>query len=168
MDNIEFFQLAVEIPYKKTVTGKPHFEDRDYIRFYIPGGREVFDCEVTEEHKIQYPRHWAQYQAKRAQVGDGIPLEQWPAISKAEIANLKINQIHTVEQLADVSDLHCSNLGMGFQTLKRKAIAYLAAAKDNAPIEKLTAENASLKDELAAVKEQLADLMTRLPKKGDK
>jgi hypothetical protein len=57
--------------------------------------------------------------------------------------------IHTVEQLAELSDEVISRMGMGYAQLKEKAKATIARASGDASVQAIAAENQRLKDELA-------------------
>lgn len=109
----------------------------------------------------RFPRQWQAFQRKTAPVAMGTPIEQWGPIDRSQALTLKGVNIHTVENLAAVPDTALHNLGHGARVLRDKAIAWLKAAGDSAETTRLAAENQHLKDELAALKEQVAELAAR-------
>jgi hypothetical protein len=166
---IEFFQNAEKNNFKTSQAGRDVFEDFDYIRIYIPGGKDIVERRVTDEDKFEYPKHWAQYEAKREQIGEGTPLEQWTALAPSQVAEWKSFKVFTVDQLAALSDANCSAFGAGATAMRKKAQAFLELASgSSAPLEKLTAENESLQNQLACLQEQFAELKAAFEAKGKK
>lgn len=90
--------------------------------------------------------------------GSGTPLEEWPTLDVQQRADLRAMNIHYVEQLADASDGALVNLGMGARALKQKAQAFLAAARGQAPIDRLVEENDELKRQMAILSQQVAEM----------
>jgi plasmid stabilization system protein ParE len=64
--------------------------------------------------------------------------------------------------MAELSDMSCQRMGMGFAELRNKAKAYLEAAKGTAAQTAQAAENQRLQDEIEALKAQMAEM----PKRG--
>ncbi len=58
----------------------------------------------------------------------GTPLKMWPRIDRGLAATLAAVHIHTVEQLASVSDGNLANLGMGGRELREQARMFIGAA----------------------------------------
>jgi hypothetical protein len=149
--HVEFYQEAVFMAGKSLLEGRKIYENRDYVKVTQPGGRSAFvgevksDPDTNEPSKfiLQYPKQWAQYKAKQEQIGDGIPLEEWSALSKAQVLSLKAEHIHTVDQLAMLNDGDILRLGMGFEEYRKRAKIYIENMKSNAPMEKLMGELAN-------------------------
>jgi len=139
--------------------GRPIYKDTPMVWIRFPGDRtrEVY-TRAKLEHQQRFPRQWAQFQQKVAQVQVGTPIEEWGPISKSHALTLKGANIHTVENLAACADATLHNVGHGARALRDKAIAWLKAAADGAETNRLAAENQQLKDELAALKEQVSEL----------
>jgi hypothetical protein len=68
----------------------------------------------------------------------------------------KAMHIHTVEQLAGISDSNLSWLGA--RELRDKAIAWLAQADGGKETMRLTAENATLKADMEDLKRQMKEM----------
>jgi hypothetical protein len=118
----------------------------------------------------RFPRQWAAFQNSQAEVHEGTPLEEWGPIAKSEALNYKGLNIHTVEQLASVGDHLLHNLGHGARELRDKAIAWLRASTDSSETLRLQAENDRLREDLEALKQQVAELAQKKrgrPPKGE-
>jgi len=98
---------------------------------------------------------------------NGTPLSEctWVDIALAE--SLKAVGVHTAEALAEVPDSHLHSLGHDGRKLRDKAKAYLEAAAGNAPIERLTNELETARQETETLKAQMAELLARLPKETE-
>lgn len=95
--------------------------------------------------------------------GNGTPLESWPRINDvATIAMLKASGIHMLETLAGVPDSNLHALGPNGRGLRDGAASFLQAAAGNAPIDKLSAENAEMKNEMEEMKRMVASLTAQL------
>ncbi len=139
--------------------GRPIYKDTPMVTIRFPGDRtREIHTRAKQEHKDRFPRQWAAFELKHAQVHIGTPLEEWGPISKSHALTLKGVNVHTVEQLASVTDANLQNLGHGARPLRDKAIAWLKTTTDNAESMRLAAENQQLRDDLAVLKEQVAEL----------
>ncbi len=159
---VTFYMDAVQLGYESEKAGRPIFRDLPHIRKIIPGdSTNIIERVAKDFDKEQHPREWAAFQAKENQVHDGMPLEQWPQITRSQVKEAKYFEVHTVEQLAGLADLHCQKLGMGFSELRNKAKAYLEAAKGSAAQTAQAAENQRLRDEMELLKQQMAEMATK-------
>ena len=154
---------AVEIKAESEKQGRPIFKDLPHIRKMIPGDASNVVERVAKDHDIRmYPREWDIFQRQSATGVSGTPLEQWPQVTRAQVKEAKYFEVHTVEQMAELSDMSCQRMGMGFAELRNKAKAYLEAAKGTAAQTAQAAENQRLQDEIEALKAQMAEM----PKRG--
>ena len=85
----------------------------------------------------------------------GTPLRELHGLDVAQVAELKDLQIHTVEQLAALSDAH---LFMGARKWREMAQAYLEQADQQAPLSRFAAENEGLRGEVDQLKAQVEAL----------
>jgi hypothetical protein len=88
----------------------------------------------------------------------GTPLEQWPQMTVGMVASLKAMNVHTVEQLAEMSDQYAQQI-MGNHDLRRKAKLFLDAAAGEAVNNKLQSELDKRDIEINQLKEQMAQLL---------
>jgi hypothetical protein len=159
----EFFPQAVQNNHRSSIEGRPIFETYPYVRILIPGDKHsIVERKATDADKVRFRRQWEAFQQGLAPVETGTPIEQWPPLTVSQVAEFKAMHIRTVEHLAGLSDDHIAKLGPGGRGLVEKAKAFIAQAKDMAEAQRLAGENEHLKSEIAALKEQVAQLASRL------
>lgn len=157
---VSFYSDGVEFKHESEKAGRPIFRDIPHIRKIVPGDTTNIVERVAKDHDIkQYPREWAAFQQTQAQGGvSGTPIEQWPQITRAQVKEAKYFEVHTVEQLAELSDMACQKMGMGYMELRNKAKSYLAAAAGTATLTAQAEENARLQSEIEALREQFKEM----------
>lgn len=159
----EFYTEAVYSEFKSAEQGIPIHEDKVFIRIRQPGDRlNIVERPAKDADKQRFPMQWARFEQNEKQATEGTPLEQWPAMTPAQIATLKAMGIFSVQQMAAVSDGNLDHLGMGSRSLRDRARAYLEAAEKGAVSSKVLAENENLRAEKAALEANLADLAARV------
>lgn len=162
---VEFYEDALEIPFKSEQEGRPVYEQRIFVRIMVPGdATSIIETPATEQHKDEYRRQYERFQKGMKDVIDGTPLTMWPVVNKSQVKECEFFEIRSVEQLAELSDSSCKRMGMGYMELRSKAKAWLLAAKDSALVTRQAAENDRLQGEIEALKEQIAQLAQ--PKRG--
>ncbi len=140
---------------KSKEAGRDIFEDVPYVRIMVPGDKDnIVFRPVRETDKNRFPKQWAAFQNRDEQVQEGTPLSEWAGVSRSMVEELKFFGIHTVEALVNMPDSSASKF-MGINSIRAKAKAFIEDAKLMAPIAKLTEENAMLK-------QQMAELLSRL------
>jgi len=156
----EFFKDAIIDTQQSELQGRPIYRNVNMLRIMFPGDntKEVVRIVRMEPSGNQpsdpdrFPKQWAAFQNQIEQVQDGTPIEEWPPISKAQALELKAMKIHTVEQLAAVTD---ANLRwMGARQLRDNAIAWLAEAESGA-------ETINLRNQVEALKLQVEALLNQ-------
>lgn len=156
---VEFYRKAVYNKPKSDEAGRPIFDDADFVRITIPGDKySNLEAKVDESHRRRFPKQWANYQAGQEQAQTGTPLEHWPQMTVGLVATLKAMKIYTVEQLAELSDANAAQL-MGSHDLRRRAAAFLEAAKGEAANSHLAAELEKRDNEIATLKAQMEQLI---------
>ena len=137
-----FYRRAVQDKVASENEGRPIFTELDYVQIHIPGDKNtIIDRKVRDDDKRRWAAQWQAYLDNASQPVEGTPLEQWPALSVSQIAELKALHIPTIEVLADLPENGLQKIGMGARELKARAKAFIDAAKGNGAIEKLAAEN---------------------------
>ena len=145
-----------------------HFVARDveFVTITPPGGNLVVEREVDDLLREKYK---GQYEAWRAGIDPpeiGTPLRNWPPATPAQIATLTAMHINTVEALAQLPATGISRFGIGGQSLKDKARAWLESAQDHGRIAEqvsaLSTENDDLKTQLDECHKLIDELSTRL------
>lgn len=162
---VEFYEDALEIPFKSEQEGRPVYEQRVFVRIMVPGdATSIIETPATEQHKQDFPRQFDRFQKGQKDVIEGTPLTMWPVVNKSQIKECEFFEVRSVEQLADLSDSSCKRMGMGYMELRSKAKAWLLAAKDSSLVTRQAAENDRLQGEIEALKQQIAQLAQ--PKRG--
>ena len=160
-----FYTEPVHMEFRSKQEGHPIYEDREFVRIFIPGNRGSVAVEpVGDEQKARWPKEYAAFKEGREAPLEGTPLREWPnslmTASKAE--ELAFFHIKTVEQLAEVNDGQLQHLGMGARQLRETAKKFLEVARTGtAPLERLIAENFKLKDENERLQQQIAEISVK-------
>ena len=162
--HVSFYERAVYNSFKSTKAGHPVYDNVDHVTIMRPGDSlSIIDTYASEGHKRRFPRQWALYQNKKGPDEQivGMPVAEWPAITRAQAEELRGRKFYTVEQVAGASDLQIQSLGMMGTMMRQKAQAYLAAAdKSAAPsadaekVAKLEAEVAQMREVMARINAQ--------------
>lgn len=163
---VRFFMATEQNNFRSEQEGHPVYDDVEYVSIITPGDtRSEVIRAATPQHKREYAPQYAAFKEGITLAPEGSPLEHWPPLTPAQIANFKAVGIHTVEQLAEVSDGNLANLGRGARTIRERAKAWLEQAGGGAPLDRLIAENEKLRAEaevrdntIGAMQAQLAKL----------
>jgi len=163
---VEFYMESVLQGHESEQAGRQIFKDVPFIWIRFPGDRtrerrrrvDMVGKDGAIPDPDRFPKQWSAFQRKHAQVQEGTPIEQWGPISKSQALTWKGMNVHTVENLAAVPDSVLHQLGHGARVLRDKAIAWLKSTADSAETLRLAAENQALKDDIAMLKEQVAEL----------
>ena len=170
----EFYNEAVEQVFESEKQGRKIFKDVPHVHIFAPGNKsdirrpvKLEDDERSPSDPNRFPRQWNAFLNSQEQAQDGMPLEQWAQLSKAEVLEWKACKFHTVEQIAAMPDTAAHNAPMNFRTVRDKAKAWLATASgDQAVVSRLEAENNVLKADLEMMKNQIAELAAQQTKRG--
>ncbi len=140
-----------------------------FIKIMIPGDKtSEFTTAVTEAHKQRFPREWLAWQISEGLIGgeEDIPgwkLKEWDVLSEDMVRELTYMRFQTVEQLAGASDKQIQGIGIGGLGLREQARVALRnkmGAETKEAIEKHESENQALRDQMAAMQEQMAQLLS--------
>ena len=158
-----FYRRAVQNQMASEKEGRPIFSEEDYVQIHIPGDKNtIIDRRVREEDKKRWLAQWQAYLDNAAQPVSGTPLEQWPALSVSQIAELKALHVPTIEVLADLPEGGLQKIGMGARELQARAKAFIEAAKNNGTFEKIAAENTRLQDQIQTLSDKNKSLENKL------
>lgn len=155
---VVFFNGAVVNDAKSLEAGRPIHDDVEMVKIIIPGQRDSVVAYATPDYQYRFPKQWAQFKNNKEQVGSGTPLSELTWMTAAQVADLKAMNVHTVEQLAGISDAQAHSF-MGFHGLKQRAETYLEAARGNAPLVKMQAALEDRDEQIAALQAQINQIM---------
>jgi hypothetical protein len=183
---VTFYKRSMKQDDESMAAGRPIFKEFDFVRICVPGDSLTeIDTYAHDEHKARFPRQWAHYQNQTAGHEQivGTPIEEWTIISRSQADELKGIKFHTVEAVANASDLQIQRIGMiaGMNpySFRDKAKAFLNLADQvgetnqrEEELSKLRQENAAIKMEsdakLAKQQEQIDALMAMMAEKKPK
>ncbi len=153
---VEFSLEPVHNEFQSDEQGHPVYDDVEFVTILTPGNnKSTFKTRVTAEYIDRFPSQYQAFKSQNEQVNEGLPLTEWPVLTKAQALNMKGMKIFTVEQLANLPDNAIDALPLGGRGLRDKAISYLARAIDASEITKIHSELAKLRADNAALKEQI-------------
>jgi len=147
---------------KTAAEGRPVFDDQEMCEIRIPGVKDVkifpalelspikiVNPYTREEKRITYAERfkyqYQQFKAEAAQTKSGTPLDYAPFLTEARRAELRAQNIYTVEQLAVIDGAELKNLGPGGREYKNNAEEYLAESKASVPAKRMAAELEALR-----------------------
>jgi hypothetical protein len=157
----QFKHLAVPDENATLKEGRPVFKDLEVVEIRTPGGKDVkifpalarshwdanpFTGEMTPvTYAERFKQQYQQFKAHAAQTKSGTPLDYASFLTEARRAELRAQNVYTVEQLAAIDGQELKNLGGGGRDLKNAAVEYLAEAKAGASNKQLEAELEALR-----------------------
>src|SRR5215471_10353134 len=156
---VGFYWKSILNQFKSRESGKPVYEDHQFVKIQHPGETQnIVDRPVRDDDKLRWPRQWAAFQGGKHQVPEGIPITllftDRPSISDT----LRGYNIHTVEQLANLSGQGILTVGMGAQEWVNAAKKYLEHANKGVDHHRFEMEITNFKAELAKRDRQIAEL----------
>jgi len=138
--------------------GRDIYEEIPYVKIIVPGDKDnIVQRPMREQDKMRFPRQWEAFERNEEAPMVGTPLSEWAFVNRSQVEELKYFGIRTVEDLANAPDSQIQKF-MGINALKEKAKAFLEDSKLQAPIDKLTQENETLKAQLQDMQAQIAEL----------
>ena len=168
---VTFKNLAVENPLKTMEAGRPIFDDVEHCFITAPGSHDikVFPAntfarwvgtpfgggQVKQSYAERFSHQYRQFKAHVAQTKSGTPLDHAPFLSEARRAELKAQNVYTVEALADIEGNELKNLGPGGRDMKNKALEYINESKLAAPTKQMLAELEALRARNAVLEEDV-------------
>ena len=165
---VRFYNKVISIPQAKKVrinekTGEVRVLEtemvnieREFVEIITPGDKNTVDDFAQDFHRRE---HWRQYKAFRdgKSAPIGIPIEECSFIAPSVLTELKYLGVHTVEQLADASDVLCGRAPNGFD-LREYARAVVKASVDSKSLGQVNL----LKDELEKAQKMIAELQAQM------
>ncbi len=162
----EFFIIDEYKPFKSGMEGHAVYEQVEMVRITVPGAKTDIIQKVKfvddidgPAHPNRFPNQYKAFKAEQEQVPDGTPLELCKFVPSHQIKMLKAQGVHTAEQLADCPDNILQNLGMGAPKLRELCRTYIGNDDEKTKqVSRALTENIALKDEMAVMRQQMADL----------
>lgn len=156
-----FYDKAVQDRKETEIQGRAVFKIVPFIEILIPGApNQRPNLRATDEHKARFPKAWVLYLERKKGLADGTPLEQWPYLNQAQVAELKHAGVYSVEQLSAVTDGNLKNLGLHGRDLRERAKQFLQGAGETERELRATAEAQAVR--IASLEAKIQQLL-----KGD-
>jgi hypothetical protein len=158
---------------KTKEAGRPIYEDMEICEIRTAGDRQsikVFPAHEVSHHDetadggsgepvtyaMRFPEQYKRFKDGTTQSQTGTPLEELPFLTQGKRYELKALNVHTAEALASLDGNPLKQLGLGGRELKNQAQAYLDTADKTANVTKLASENESLRQQIEAMRRDLA------------
>lgn len=166
---VRFWMDAYKNAEKSKEAGRPVFDTVPWCEIRVLGEPDTVSGPV---HKMQpdprerFAAGWAKFQQDNASEGIvGTPLKAVPWLERGDVETLAYAGIKTLEALASVSDGAIGSIPGGI-ALRRKAAEMVKAAKDEAPLQRMSDEIAKRDEQIAALKAQVAEILEAKRKKA--
>lgn len=165
---VGFCMVPAEDKNKTKAQGYPVFREREYVKIIVPGDKQSeYFQPSTDVDRNRFPISYQKFKARESgPISEGMPIEQWPQLKRAEAMTLKAAGIHSVEALAAIHDGNIGKIGNMGRDWRAKAQAFLAVAKETAASQDLAAKNQKLMDQIAAMQAQIDELARAAEKRG--
>lgn len=152
----KFYTRPIPNDAKTLEEGRPIFDEVVFVEIIAAGnGTNIIRRPARDTDKQRFRQAYSQFLEGAEQVS-GTPLTEVAWITASQREELTYIKVRTLEQLAELNDQACTRIP-GLYELKRKASAWMAQAKEAAPFEALHAENAELKERLAALEKSMSE-----------
>ncbi len=169
-----FKTVAVRDEIESRKAGRPIFKDVEIVEVRIPADRHYIPTfgahdfwknvdGIAQTYAMRWPDQYRAFKENRTQTIEGTPLEELPFLTNAKRSELKALSIYTAEQLASLDGKNLKTLGIGGRELKDQATAYLDRASGSAKVTELARENAAMKAEMEAMRQQMRELARPVP-----
>lgn len=144
--------------------GYPVDDPIDRVYVWQAGEKDNVIFDVNELHKRMWPQEWAAYQNGIEQIADGTPLDALFPGSPEVVSTLKANNIHTVQQLANLPDSSAAFKFAG--DFRKKAKQFLDGLENNR-FPALEQRNAELEAQVRSLMEQMQQVMSNAASTSD-
>ena len=161
-----FYMRAVRSPARSEESGRPVFDEIAYVRVLVPGDRNsVVDRRVADADRARWPERWAAFEARRERPA-GTPIEHWPYLTVAGVAELRALEVFTVEQVANADGALRRRIGENAAALAERARQFLQPQPETETA--LRGEIARLKREIGRLEADNARLRKAEPRRRER
>jgi len=154
---VRFFYKNVQNKMESAAQGRPVFKEKIYIEIRIAGQRDIQACRpATHNDKQRFAPHFEAFEKRVEPPTEGMPLIEWPKITRSQAEELAFMNVKTVEQLAGMNDSNISTF-MGGYTLRDNAKQWLetnSTAEADREKEELRAQVAELREAVKSLQTQ--------------
>jgi hypothetical protein len=168
--SVLFYSKPQQNNFESEKQGRPIFYDADMVKIFLPGDdKTVIDTFAREDHKRRFPLQWAHFSNKKEgdqRLAGKTPISQWQRITPAQAEELRAMKFIAVEDVANASDGQLQAIGMcagmAPHAFRLAAQSYLRVAAGEAQETKTAEALATMTAENDTMKQQMAAMMARL------
>ena len=153
--------------------------EQDYVEISFIGAKDTFVEKVKPSHMAEFRNEWDAYcDGRPIERRDGIALTDLPSLDEVRAESYIARNVHTLDELAALSDAQCQGIGHGALTDRQgarrlvtqrqlesrekmqRAVHEASATVGPRPGEQHlpTADVEAVKSEIAGLKQSIADL----------
>ena len=182
----------ITLPEVKVYTQSAKFfrrGEQDFVEISFIGAKDTLVERVQPSHMAQFRSEWDAYcDGRPMQRREGIPLTELPGLDEARAEGYVARNVHTLEELAALSDAQCQGIGHGTLTDRQgarklvaqrqleirdrmqRAVHEASAAIGPRPAERYApnADMESVRGEIAELRQSIADLAKLMESKPGK
>jgi hypothetical protein len=172
----------ITLPEVKVYTQSAKFfrrGEQDFVEISFIGAKDTFVEKVSPSHMAQFRNEWDAYcDGRPIERRAGIALIELPGLDEARAEAYVARNVHTLDELAALSDAQCQGIGHGALTDRQsarrlvtqrqlesrekmqRAVHEASAAIGPRPVESYvqSADMEAIKGEIAELKQSIADL----------
>jgi hypothetical protein len=157
---VQFTMEEVEDPKATALAGRPMFKSVEFCEIQVPGDRDcITKDKVHRMHpdpRLRFPVAYARFKAGHPSQLVGTPLLEWGMMPRSTAKSYAAAGIHTVEQLAGLSDANAQAI-FGSVPDRQKARDFIKEAAGQAPLTEARAEMEKMRAEIQALRDQISE-----------
>ncbi len=152
---VRFYYKNVHNKLESQSEGRPIYREKMYIEIRIAGQRDIQAARpATHADKQRFPRHLEAFEKRVEPPTEGMPLIEWPKITRTMAEELSFLNVKTVEQLASMKDSNLQKI-MGGYGFRDQAVKWLETNDKDT----VNREKAEMVEQIRVLTEQVARLI---------
>lgn len=153
---------------KSREAGRSVYDQVDWVTIQHPGDNlNKIERPATDQDRQEFSRQYAAFKAGREDIPEGTLLPVLFPVNPEIVDNLRALKIHTVEQLAELSDTQLQSVGMGGMKMRNAAKMFLDNAEKGKDFHALREQIERLTSDREADKQRIAALEAALVRRDD-
>ena len=157
---VRFFWEDFEDTAASEKEGRPIFKSWEMCEIKY-GDKDNVVCDrvkyMSPDPRKRFPVQFARFKAGEKAQSTGTPLRLWGLIASSRAKEYEAQDIHTVEELANLSDTVGQGIRGSFAD-RQKARDFLEMAKGQAPLAEARAELDKARDEIRSLRDEVMEM----------
>ncbi len=159
---VRFFAQPMKNEEKSVEEGRPIFDDTEMVEIRVRGQKDnVVLRPVRQDDMQRFRDAYRFFREGKTLAESGTPLSVWPSITASQVEEFRYLGFNTIEDLASASEAVLGRVP-GLHGLKNRAIAFIEAAKGNAPLEKMNKELEDKQNQITSMQNQMAEMQKQM------